>query len=100
MFGIEDQLSRSVRIYLGYGRSSHPVRDLEALIRRFGEDRASDLQEAVEQLCAFANGQPFGDSDSLALIAKDLRIALSARYPSLSSGAVKALVWDATYNLK
>lgn len=94
-------LSDGLVCWTGYGRTSWPHRDDDALVERFGEDVALDLLRVVKAL-----EHEFYESDArlysadLSEIGSQAASEFRQSHPELSEDAVQALAWCYTFDFK
>ena len=98
---VDREFSSAIRTYIGFGVSSFPRRDPDAVLDRFGAIVGAQLLDRIERL--------FTDLDCLApdwrrhslLSAKDWAEAeMRARHPKLHDDAIVALGWAFSYDWK
>ncbi|ESQ83092.1 hypothetical protein AEAC466_14610 [Asticcacaulis sp. AC466] len=70
MLFFENDITKALCIYIGYGKHSYPGEYLDDLTKKFGPKKTSDLLPRISAIRVFANNIPFEQTDSLQKIAK------------------------------
>jgi hypothetical protein len=97
----EDEISRAVVVWTGYGTTSWPQRDDDRLVAAVGSDAALDLLPIVRRL-----EDEFYESDArhtardLAEMGNLAAAQFRDRHSELSDAAVAAFAWCYTYDYK
>ena len=99
--GRAPSISSAIVVWVGWGTTSHPSRDVGRLVSEFGEDATHELLPQLHEI-----EKEFYSSDAR-LVATDLvEMAEMAKarfrnlHPSISDEAINALAWCYTYDYK
>ena len=94
-------LNEALILYIGYDTSAFPQYDTKALVKRYGAERASDLELIIDQL---SSEMRILDDELDMSTSQDRSAVLTEvigdSYPRLSETAVKALVWTLRYETR
>jgi hypothetical protein len=92
-------VSDAVVLYLGHGTASHPQLDSRALMERFGDRRAVELEAAIGSLLNEAGRINVDWSSHTLESAGDLVVAeMRRRHPALTARALAAIAWKFTFD--
>ena len=98
---MDEDLTRAVVVWTGYGTRSWPDRDDAALVQEFGEDRGLDLLVALRSLEAdFYSSDAHSAEPDLQAMGDRASDEFRSRHPDAPSPLVDALAWCYTFDYK
>jgi hypothetical protein len=96
---MDDDLSRAVTLYVGYGSVPAPLSDAERLVPVFGQPQRDELLRAARALVAeTAAIEVDWSAYSLVEGGEHVKGVLRRRHPELGDEAIKALAWKWMYD--
>ena len=97
----EDDLTKAVVLWTGWGTKSSPHRDDAALVQEFGEERGLDLLLMVRSLEAdFYRSDAHLTEPNLRAMTARAAEDFRARHPHASAALVDALAWCYSFDNK
>ena len=95
---MDEDISRAVQLYLGYGSASFPQEDARAVTAAFGPELGANLLWRAQSVLADAgNLQPDWEAMSLTTAKDWAEGQIRGRHPDLSDAAVSAVGWAFSY---
>lgn len=95
------ELSRALVTYIQFKKAKWPQTDKDAVIREFGENKATVLLNQIKELVGEVGAIKVDWTKySLAFAADFVRAEMKKRHPKLSSEAVDALAWKWSFESK
>jgi len=94
----EIDYSRGVLLYRGYKTSSFPTWNYAALVKEFGADIAECLLSYIENISHEVDSLELDWEKSPSAAADITYREISTRHPELSEEALRAIVWNSSYN--
>lgn len=94
-----DQVSTAIIVWTGWGRSSWPTRENDAVTRKFGHAQGSEILDRVLELANdFDRSSARFEYEDLTSMGQHAAADFRARHPDIGEDAVRALAWCYTYD--
>lgn len=95
---MDDDLSKAVQLYLGYGSASFPQEDAQAVTAEFGPELGASLLWRAQSVLGEAGDlQPDWETQSLTSAKDWAEREIRTRHPGLTDAAVSAIGWAFSY---